>query len=267
MSDFPQLSEANAALAAVLSGHAGAETLLAAAHALVPATAGFIVANPPDAAPVWLADSYAGAEAKAAVQRYIGGTYLVNPIWNAIRDGLQPGIYRMADLAPDNWDIWHANASVLLADDEEIGFRTPGWPEGLAEISLLTGLPGGATGEISLARPVAEGGFPDGMETVLRAFLPLFDLALAALWARQGNPGRTGHLRRLEDFGRDRLSPREAEILRMVLKGHSNLSISLTLGITIPTVKTHRQKGYAKLGIATQQELFHSFLLWAEAAD
>ena len=46
----------------------------------------------------------------------------------------------------------------------------------------------------------------------------------------------------------------------MILKGHSSESISRNLGISIATVKTHRQNLYAKLGLSTQQELFSLFL-------
>lgn len=240
----------------------GADALLRAARAILPVTAGFVVVNLPDAAPVWLADDY--DTARAAVQRYVAGTYLLNPVWNAIRAGLAPGIHRMADLAPDNWQARPDGPAVLPDDSEEIGFRTPGWPAGLAEIALLTALPDGAMAEISLARPVADGGFSDAMIALLADFLPLFDAAQVAIWSRRQGVPTPGRLRRLEEFGRDRLSPREAEILQMVLKGHSNLSISLTLGIAVPTVKTHRQNAYAKLGIATQQQLFHEFLIWAE---
>ena len=70
----------------------------------------------------------------------------------------------------------------------------------------------------------------------------------------------------LEDFAKDILSSREAEIVQLVLKGHSGPSIGLTLGIALPTVKTHRKNAYAKLGINTQQQLLNAFLQWQEAA-
>src|SRR5690606_29109275 len=64
----------------------------------------------------------------------------------------------------------------------------------------------------------------------------------------------------LGDFGKSRLSPRECEVAHMILKGHSSESSSRNLGISIATVKTHRQNLYAKLGLSTQQELFSLFL-------
>ena len=63
-----------------------------------------------------------------------------------------------------------------------------------------------------------------------------------------------------ESFGQSVLTSREAEVVQMILKGHSSLSISHALTIALPTVKTHRRNAYAKLGISTQQQLFRLFL-------
>ncbi|UWQ85969.1 helix-turn-helix transcriptional regulator [Leisingera caerulea] len=257
------IAAANSALASVISGQRGAAGLIAAARPLLPFTAAFCVVNRPGQRPHYLDDSYPQGAAKDAVQLYVNSTYLLNPVYNALLDGLQPGLYRMADLAPDNWNPAPETPDILVEDAEEIGYRTPGWPAGLVELTLLTELPDGAIGEVSFARPAANGGFPDDLLDRLRPFLPLFGAAFARLWSRQApdlsvaKPERT-----LQDFARNSLSPREAEIVQMILKGHSSLSISLTLGIALPTVKTHRKNAYAKLGISTQQQLFNAFLEW-----
>ncbi|MEX0306432.1 MAG: helix-turn-helix transcriptional regulator [Ruegeria sp.] len=61
---------------------------------------------------------------------------------------------------------------------------------------------------------------------------------------------------RLATFGADRLSPREAEVIRLVLQGHSAGSASAFPGITEGTVKVHRHTAYSKLGVSSQAELF-----------
>jgi DNA-binding CsgD family transcriptional regulator len=53
----------------------------------------------------------------------------------------------------------------------------------------------------------------------------------------------------------------------MILKGHSSESIDRNLGISITTVKTHRQNLYARLGLATQQELFSLFIRSLQTKD
>ena len=157
-----------------------------------------------------------------------------------------------------------AQFDVSAEDGEEIGFRTEGWPVGLEELTLLVELETGAMAEISIARATADGGFTEEMVEVLKPFLPLLSSVLRALCTRFDTQDHRVDISapRLDAFGRDRLSPREAEVIQMVLKGHSSLSISLTLDIALTTVKTHRKNAYAKLGIATQQELFNAFLEW-----
>lgn len=61
---------------------------------------------------------------------------------------------------------------------------------------------------------------------------------------------------KLDSFGADILSPREAEVVRLVLQGHSTPSAAAYLGISEGTVKVHRHHAYAKLGISSQAELF-----------
>lgn len=56
------------------------------------------------------------------------------------------------------------------------------------------------------------------------------------------------------------VTSREAEIAAMVLRGHSNTSIGLTLNISIETVKVHRRNLYAKVRISSQAELFMLFI-------
>jgi DNA-binding CsgD family transcriptional regulator len=61
---------------------------------------------------------------------------------------------------------------------------------------------------------------------------------------------------RLASIGGVRLAPREAQVCALILDGHTNIGISLHLGISENTVRTLRQRAYAKLGISTMVELF-----------
>ena len=253
-------------LAGVIDGRLGAEALVVAASDLFPCYAAFAVLNRQEASPVYLADTYPDAASKAAVQRYVNTTYEINPVHNAIRNGLAEGVHRMGDLAPDNWSA--VTCDVIADEEEEINFRTPGWPRGLQEASLLVHLKDGIVGEVSLARAAVANGIPDADLQGLSAFLPLFRSAFAKIVSGSfGSLGDGDHgSPQLENFGKELLSSREAEVVQMVLKGHSSLSISLTLGIAIPTVKSHRRNAYAKLGVSTQQELFHSYINWRSMA-
>lgn len=219
-------------------------------------------------APVHVADTFTGRDARRALQLYLDGTYILNPIYNAYLGGLKAGVYRLRDLAPDNYfsSDHYRRFKVQQRADEELGYRTHGWPAGMEELVIAVELPGGELAEISLYRPANLGGFSDGECEALRALEPLIGAIYRRLWARRrrqsgGDAHRAGLDHLLGDFGKGKLSPRECEVAHMILKGHSGESISRNLGISITTVKTHRQNLYAKLGLSTQQELFSLFVL------
>jgi DNA-binding CsgD family transcriptional regulator len=68
-------------------------------------------------------------------------------------------------------------------------------------------------------------------------------------------------------FGRHRLTPREGEVVALVLRGHSSEAIAGALRIAPGTVKIHRKNIYAKLGIGSQAELFSMFLASLSGRD
>lgn len=259
-----EIAALNQTLSDVIEGRIGPIGMIDAAHHIIPFTAAFCIVNRPIASPVYLCDTYPKGRAKDAVQLYVTGTYLLNPLYNAYIDGLSSGLHCMADLAPDNWQSLQDEADIQQDATEKVGYRTTGWPTGLQELSLTVDLPNGYLGEISFARPASDGGFPPEMTTKLQPFLPLFSTAFRAIWTKQYTHEKTQETppKQLENFAYDILTKREAEVIHLILKGHSSLSAGLTLGIAIPTVKTHRKKAYSKLGISTQAQLFSTFLNW-----
>ena len=61
-------------------------------------------------------------------------------------------------------------------------------------------------------------------------------------------------------FGSSVLSPREGEIARMILKGHSSKAIARVFDNSPETIKVHRKRIYSKIGVASQGELLSVFL-------
>lgn len=55
--------------------------------------------------------------------------------------------------------------------------------------------------------------------------------------------------------GRDRLTPREQEVLRLIALGHTSVEIAASLGLSPRTIETHRARIHRKLGLATRAEL------------
>ena len=63
-----------------------------------------------------------------------------------------------------------------------------------------------------------------------------------------------------ENFGATALSPRELEIVRLLISGASAKVIGLTLQIATGTVQNHIKHIYQKLGISSRGELFGRFI-------
>ena len=63
-----------------------------------------------------------------------------------------------------------------------------------------------------------------------------------------------------DNFGRNVLTTRECEVVKLVLRGYSSKSISYSLGISPGTVRVHRENIYGKLGVSSQAELFNMFI-------
>ena len=248
----------------------GVTALLAAIAAVAPFHLALSVVYRRSGPPSYVFDTFSGPRAKQAVQLYVAGTYLLNPVYNAYLAGLAPGVYPIRDLAPDGYfdSGLYRTLDIRRHEDEELGYRTHGWPEGMEEAVLAIALPGGEMAEISLSRIRSEGGFDALAIARLTQAFPMIAAILSRLWAHlsrdeprrlpSGAVGNIDHL--FEDFGRGLLSPREREVALLILKGHSSESIGYHLGISTATVKTHRQKLYAKLNLSTQQELFSTFL-------
>ena len=65
-----------------------------------------------------------------------------------------------------------------------------------------------------------------------------------------------------------KLSPRQAEIALLILRGHSSVSIGLRLEISSQTVKVFRKQLYRKCSISSQAELFSLIMpLLSESAS
>ncbi|CAN7241235.1 helix-turn-helix domain-containing protein [Pararhizobium sp. LjRoot238] len=58
----------------------------------------------------------------------------------------------------------------------------------------------------------------------------------------------------------ERLTLQQRNIVRLILRGHSNASIGETIGISEGTVRIHRKNIYRRLAISSQAELFRIFI-------
>lgn len=63
------------------------------------------------------------------------------------------------------------------------------------------------------------------------------------------------------------LTPREREVLTLILSGQTGSAIARSLSIEPGTVKNHKRKIYGKLGVGSERELFVEFVRYVAASD
>lgn len=68
------------------------------------------------------------------------------------------------------------------------------------------------------------------------------------------------HKAALASFLSRELTPREREIVHLILLGYPNIKIAERLKLSLNTIKNHKKRMYAKLDITTERELFLAFV-------
>jgi len=210
------------------------------------------------ARPMDLFDDFPKHKRKVFVEDYQEGPYLLDPFFLACGNQVEPGLYRIRDLAPDRFFQGEY-------------FRSYYARTGLAEeIGFFIELPGKAIVVVSLMR--AEKAFSAKEFRQLGQFWPIVRAACQQHWrdlsASFGNGDRTPSGSNLHQsvelafmkFGEDQLTPRERQVVEFTLKGHSAEAVGRILEISPGTVRIHRRNVYSKLRIRSQGELFSRFI-------
>ena len=221
-----------------------------------------------NAAPIKLAWYKGKLKYDAGLSNYLNYTYVIHPIYRAYQKGLKTGVYLISDLiGADNKEVIDlAEYDIRIENTELIGYRTPGWPKNFAECVTLINMPNGSAIDISFltkrdGRQTAE--CRSSMDRVLpilnSVLIKQFEIDGTSFGSSENNPGQED---KFQDFGSDTLTAREQEVVQLILVGQSSNSISLLLGISLTTVKSHRRNIYSKLQISSQAELFSLFLLY-----
>ncbi len=196
-------------------------------------------------------------KADIVVQDYLQGPYLLDPFFYEVKRGRVEGCCVLSEISPDRFYsseyFKHHYARTGIGD--ELGIFFP-----ISEAQ---------TAVISLTRPNRKHRFTLTERKRIRAVAPMVETAARQHYRTVSNTTlvRSVHMSTrkliengLEAFGEELLTPREAQIMSFVLKGHSSNSISSRLEISLGTVKIHRKNAYTKLCISSQAELFSIFL-------
>ena len=218
-------------------------------HQCLPFDNALAIFYPLEGAPQALEEYDAQPTSKpASMLTYLNGLYLLDPFFQACREGYSSGVYRLEEVAPDHFrqseyflNYFHDN---VLED----------------EVQLILQLPGIGTLSLSLGMQRRFSAEDTGLMTMMAAWvLPL----MQQHWQQstQRAPAMDSQIRdALSQFGCGVLSDRELEIARLVLRGFSSKAMAERLNISPDTVKVHRRHLYAKLDISSQPELFSLFI-------
>jgi len=228
--------------------------LLQSVFAAVPIDTAFIVAHVPARPPAMLEAGRVLPERREEIQRYLVGPYLLDPVRQACIEGRR-GVLRLADIAPDGFQASEYYRSFYVS-------------HGLAdEVNILIDLAGAGGLALSMGRLAGHGAFAAEDLAKLRAIEPLVGAAARRHWGAvlvdgegEGQALHRQLKRAFERFGEGCLTEREAEVARLILRGHSSKSVAHALAISTDTVGVHRKNIHAKLGISSQGELFSQFI-------
>lgn len=216
---------------------------------------GFSASKPPAV----IHDGYSETVDRRALRSYLRGAYLLDPFYAASIGAMAEGLWRMRDLAPDAYYdaefAWSQEVHPCISDQagtpvEEIGYIIPLSDGFAATYSLMRNRGGTCFDEAEAAR--------------LQELLPVIAASLRLHWnVSQNGEQAGGPAPDSEEVLRaafSALTPAQQAVTKLILRGHSNISIAENLGITEGTVKLHRYNIYKRLEISSQAELFQRFI-------
>ncbi|QIG47817.1 helix-turn-helix transcriptional regulator [Nordella sp. HKS 07] len=187
-------------------------------------------------------------------EQYLPGAYLLDPIYHFHLNRGVPGLYRLLDVAPDQFRRsryykWYYG---------KIGITD--------EISVILPIGDNATLTISMGKDISSDQlFTPKAEENLRRYESVIMALLKAHWgAEEKLPSVKAEARSITDsliaamrsLHNVTLSRRQAEVALLILQGHSSPSIGLHLDVSPQTVKVFRKQLYGKCNLSSQAELF-----------
>lgn len=193
---------------------------------------------------------YSNLDAEATrrtIGPYLSYAYLLDPFYGLFKSDIRDCVVSLDECAPDDFKT----SEYYKMFYSDIGLRD--------EVTIFIGAGNGTSIVLSLGQRNTDACCAPDATRQLDALLPVIAALCHKHWPNLDAPV----YRALPDMGltfdrcgSSRLSTREAEIVRLMLKGHSTKSMARLLGNSPETVKVHRKRIYAKLKISSQGELF-----------
>ncbi|WP_341962518.1 LuxR C-terminal-related transcriptional regulator [Pseudomonas sp. RC10] len=194
-------------------------------------------------------------------QDYLKGLYLLDPFYIASRERSQSGLFRLAEVAPEHFELteYYQRYFRLNVVADEIQFNCQ--LDGDRTLCLSLGSKQRFSAEqialLSMIQP--------WVIALLRQRLPL---ELTEPVSDHEPPAaqlpvtdwRTQLEASVQQSRGAQLTARELDVGRLMLSGCSSKEIARKLEISAETVRVHKKHIYSKLGIKSQSELFSIFL-------
>jgi DNA-binding CsgD family transcriptional regulator len=242
-----------AELIAALGSDVFCPQLLNFLRACVPFDAGIMLAYPDDALLV-LKDELHISDRAGFDGPYRNGMYLLSPIYTAAHVGKR-GCYHYPDITPQDFtdseffDIYYSKNDTL------------------DQMVYLLESNAGTSIAISIERTSAMKKFTAAEKATLSGLWQLTaNIVQQHSWpeasnlARAPHPDMHAHVQEvLGLFGSSVLTPRERDVVKLILRGYPSKSVARELEISAQTEQVHRKNIYQKLTISSHSELFTLF--------
>jgi DNA-binding CsgD family transcriptional regulator len=221
----------------------------AAAARLRPDASAFILFSR-GAAPSVIVDRLQAAERGHLYGDYLSGVYLLSPFYRASQGLKSARAMRVRDVAPHGFaqSEYCRRYFALIGVTDMLGVLLPAH---------------GGTAFLSFSRGTGRPRFSAADAASVNALLPLLEAALAkheVIFGPLASSTAAGVARSVAPVRPPGLTAREAEVVNLILEGHSTRAIGERLKIAHETVRVHRRNLYDKLGVSSQAELFRWFL-------
>ncbi len=196
------------------------------------------------------------ADGGSNLDLYRRGAFLLDPFYQAGANQQRFGCFRMRHLAPAGFrDSEYFRTFYRLTEYRD-------------ECGYVIDLGEDAFAHVSLGRAGDAPQFTRSEFDRLQAITPVVSALCRQHWPgsdRDRKSSESPDLRAplqaaLDSFGHSLLTAREAQVVNLILRGHSTRTVAELLSISAETVKLHRKHAYSKLDISSQAELFHLFL-------
>ncbi len=202
--------------------------------------------------PTVLFDAFDHGLRRNDLRNYLDGAYLLDPFFALAQRSRRAGQHRLGDIVTADFAAspyfrrYYKHSRVA----DEVNFLVP--------------LGAGVTLAISLERAADQPAFSAAELRRLQVLVPVIDALARADWPMRrvsvepadGERLHAGARARLDAFGAQQLTPREREVVQLLLRGYGAQEAGAALRVATETVRVHRRNIYRKLEVSSLAELF-----------